>query len=422
MTLTDDADHDEMVSAVEDVASGYPGIEQQVLTYTDERVAAHGIGTRTPEEVVVRVFGQDHDVLAEKAEEVRGTLAGLEGAGQVAVGTQPQEAQIEVQVDLTAAQRFNLTPGQVRRAAAILVSGVEVGSLFEEQKVFSVMVMGTAAARQDLSLVQDLLIDAPGGEQVRLGDVADVGITPTPTVVRHNAVSRYVDVTASVTGGSISDFAERAEHALAPIAFPLEYHAEILGDYAEEQAVSQQWLGFSVAALVAILLLFQAHLRSWKLAGLVALGAPLALSGATLAAALTGVGLDLGALLGVLVVIGIYTRGALALLAGYSRTIPRQGRRPDPGAVAQGAQERVVPTVTSALAVVAALVPVIVFGVVPGLELVHSMAVVVLGGLLTSTLITLFVIPLIYLHISPDLDTTEVDTSETRTPEHEMEV
>ena len=156
-------------------------------------MAAHGIGTRTPEEVVVRVFGQDHDVLAEKAEEVRGDSAGLEGAGQVAVGTQPQEAQIEVQVDLTAAQRFNLTPGQRASGSGHPGLGVEVGSLFEEQKVFSVMVMGTAAARQDLSLVQDLLIDAPGGEQVRLGDVADVGITPTPTVVRHNAVSRYVE-------------------------------------------------------------------------------------------------------------------------------------------------------------------------------------------------------------------------------------
>lgn len=423
VSLAADADHDETMAAMQDVVTGYPGIEQEVLTYTDERVAAHGVGTRTPEDVVVRVFGQEYDVLAEKAEEVRNALAGVEDAGQVTVGTQPQEAQIEVQVDLTAAQRYNLTPGEVRRAAAVLVSGVEVGSLFEQQKVFSVMVMGTAATRHDLTLVQDLLIDAPDGRQVRLGDVADVAITPVPTVVRHNAVSRYVDVTATVTDGGVAAFTEETEEVLQGLDFPLEYHAEILGDYAEEQAAATQLLGFGVAALGAMFLLFQAYLRSWKLALVAAAGLPIALSGAMLVAALTGTGIDLGVLLGVLVIVGVYTRNLLALFAGYRSSHPQDDRRPDVAAVAQGAQDRVVPTITSALAVASALTPVVVLGVAPGLELIHSMAVVVLGGLVTSTLMTLFVVPLTYLHVVPDVDTTEVDTTETesRSTESEME-
>ena len=422
VALATDADHDEAMAAVQDVVAGYPGIEQEVLTYTQERVDAYGVGTRAPDDVVVRVFGQDFDVLAEKAEEIRSALAGAEGAGTVTVGTQPEEAQIEVQVDLAAAQRFNLTPGEVRRAAATLVSGITVGSLFEEQKVFQVVVLGTPETRHDLSLVRDLRIDAPGGKTVRLADVADVRITSVPTTVRHNAVSRYVDVTADVTDGSVADFAERAEEVLESIAFPLEYHAEIQGDYALEQATATQLLGFGVGALVAIFLLFQAYLRSWKLAAVSWIGLPLAVSGGMLAAAVTGIGLDLGALLGVLVVVGIYTRNVLTLFGGYRRLAPPDGSPPDLAVVVHGAQARFLPTVTTAVAVAAALVPVLAFGSRPGLELIHSMAVVVLGGLVTSTVLNLFVLPLSYLHTAPDHDTAELDTTDARSSESELEV
>ena len=422
VSLAPDADHDEAMASVQDVVSGYPGIEQEVLTYTQERVAAFGIGSRSPDDVVVRVFGQRYDVLAQKAAEVRRALVGLDGAGTVTVGAQPQEAQIEVKVDLAAAQKYNLTPGEVRRAAAILVSGIEVGSLFEEQKVFQVVVLGTAQTRHDLTLVKDLLIDAPGGEKVRLGDVADVGITSVPTVVRHNAVSRFVDVTTSVADGGAADLAERAEEAIESVAFPLEYHAEIQGDYAAEQATATQLLGFGVAALVAIFLLFQAYLRSWKLAALAWVGLPLALSGGMLAAAATGIGLDFGALFGVLVVVGIYTRNLLALFGNFRHLSPPDGRPPDRAVVVQGAQDRLLPTITTTAAVAAGLAPVLVFGSEPGLELIHSMAIVVLGGLVTSTVMSLYVLPLAYLHVAPDRDATEMETTQRPVEQPEVAV
>jgi Cu/Ag efflux pump CusA len=408
VSLTPEADHDETLAAAQDVVSSYPGIEQEVLTYSQERTDVNRVGTTTPNDVVVRVFGQEYDVLAEKAGEVSDALRGIDGVEDVTVATQPQEAQIEVQVDLDAAKESGLTPGQVRRAAATLVSGIEVGSLFEQQKVFEVLVVGTPQSRHDLTVVNDLVIEAPTGGQVRLGDVADVRIEPVPTVVRHGSVSRYVDVTASVSGRSVGDVGADAEEALAALEFPLEYHGEVLGDYTADQSARMQLLGFSLAALVVIYLLFQAFLRSWGLATLALVGVPLALSGGALAAAATGTSLGLGALLGGLVVLGVYARNLLTLFGRLAALAPRDGR-PGIGVVVHGAQERFLATLATPVAVALMLLPVLVLGRVPGLEVLQPMAVVVLGGLVTTTVLSLFLLPLAYLHTAPEQGPPELD-------------
>ena len=416
LTIAAGVDHDQTVTAVEEIVSGYPGMAHDVLSYTDERTAEHGVGTTAPEQVVVRVFGQEYDVLRERAADVQAALQGVDGIGVVTVGQQPEEAQIEIKVDLAAAQEFGLTPGEVRRAAATLVSGIEVGSLFEQQKIFQVVVLGTPENRHDLSAVNDLMIDAPTGEAVRLGDVADVAITSSPTAVRHHAVSRYVDVTAAVAGRSVADVVTDAEAALAGVSFPQEYHAEILGAYAAERDRLLEVLGFAVAALIAMFLLFQANLRSWKLAALAFIGLPLALSGGMLAAAASGIGLGLGSLLGVIVLVGMYTRNLMALFGRYLVLSRPDGQRPGVGVVVRGARERFVPIFMSAAALVALLVPWLVLGTGPGLEVIEPMAVVVLGGLVTTTAMSLFFLPLMYLRIAPHADTTDLDAPIDRHP------
>jgi Cu/Ag efflux pump CusA len=412
-TLSDDADHDDTVASVQDIASGYPGIRGEVLTYTEERAAEHGIGEAPSSDVVVRVYGQEYDVLIEKAHEVREMLAGLDGAGEVAVASQPQEPEIEVKVDLSAAQEFGLTPGQVRRAAATLVSGIEVGNLFEQQKVFEVIVLGEPEVRHDLEVVRDLTIDSPGGRAVRLGDVAQVSVTSSPTAIRHDAVSRYVDVIMQVTGEP-DDVADEAEDALEEFAFPLEYHAEILEDFEAEQALQTQVLGYALAALVAMFLLFQACLRSWRLALAAFVGLPLALSGGMILAAVTGLGLDLGALLGVLLLTGVYTRNLLGLFSLFRESAPHRGQRPDVALVVRGAQERFLPTFAVAVAIAVIFVPVLVMGPLAGLEVLHPMAVVVLGGLVTTTAMSLFFLPLLYLRTAPDDDALDFADHERR--------
>ncbi len=151
---------------------------------------------------------------------------------------------MEIEVDLAAAQRYGLKPGDVRRAAATLLSGIQVGNLFEEQKVFDVVVWSTPETRSSLTSIRDLLIDTPGGGQVRLGDVAQVRIVPAPTVIRHDAVKRYLDVVVNVVERDLGAVAADIERRLQEIKFPLEYHAEVLGEYAGcQQAAESRLLG-----------------------------------------------------------------------------------------------------------------------------------------------------------------------------------
>ena len=416
VALQEDADYDVTSASVRGVVAGYPGIAHDVLTYGEERGTELGVGAPPEDELVVRVYGQDYDVLAEKAGEVRAALTGLDGVTAVDVDAQTQEPQISVQVDLAKAQEVGLTPGQVRRAAATLVSGIEVGSLFEQQKIFQVIVLGSPDVRHDLSAVRDLTIDGARGP-VRLGDVADVTVASVPTVLRHNAVSRYVDVRATISTNPAA-VAESVERALAEVDFPLEYHAEVVGDPEGQQSARIQLLGLAVASLVLMLLLFQAFLRSWKLALVALIGLPPALSGGVLLLASTDRPLDLGALLGIVVLVGVYSRNLLALFERYRELTGHHGGRPEISVVLTGARDRFPAVFTVAVTGVLMLLPVVVLGARPGLEVLLPMAFVVIGGLVTTTVMTLFVLPLMYLNVAPDDDgmDAEMDPDRHRDP------
>ena len=177
---------------------------------------------------------------------------------------------------------------------------MEVGNLFEEQKVFAVVVWGAPETRHSVTSVRELLIDTPAGGHVRLGDVANVRVAPSVNAITHDGVFRYVDVGAGVVGRDPSDVAATSRKRWRAVEFPLEYHAELLGDYAAQQAEQQKFLGFAIAALIGIYLLLQAAFSSWRLAGAVFLALPAALAGGLVAAlAVDGV-ISLGALAGLL--------------------------------------------------------------------------------------------------------------------------
>ncbi len=212
VTLDPEADYDATLAAVQETADGYPGLEREVQTYSTQRMREVLTGAEEP--LAVRLYGPDLAVLKDKAEEVRRAPAQVEGVASPEVDLEEEEPQVEVQVDLARAQRHGIKPGDVRRAAATLLSGLEVGSLFEEQKVFEVVVQGVPEIGRSLTNVEDMLIDRPGGGQVRLGDVATVRVAPTFTVLEREAVSPRVDVTAEVEGRALGDVRADVERRL----------------------------------------------------------------------------------------------------------------------------------------------------------------------------------------------------------------
>jgi CzcA family heavy metal efflux pump len=392
------ADYDRTLAAVQDTVDGYPGIDREVLTYLRERV--RDVLTGSDDAIVVRVYGPDLPVLRQKAEEVRQALTGIEGVVDLRVESQTEEPQVEIKVDLAKAEPYGLKPGDVRRAAATLVNGLEVGNLFEEQKVFDVVVMGTPELRHSLTSLRELLIDTPSGGQVRLEDVATVRIIPAENIIKREAASRRLDVGLSVRGRDLGAVARDVEQRLQVVNFPLEYHPELLGEYVEHQAAEQRLQGFALAAVIGIFLLLQAAFGSWRLAILSFVTLPSALAGGVLAAYLSGGIISLGSLVGFLAVLGIAARNGIMLINHYQHLEEQEGEAFGPALVLRGARERLSPILMTTLATGLAVVPLVVAGNLPGHEIEHPMAVVILGGLVTSTLLNLFIMPALYLRFA----------------------
>jgi CzcA family heavy metal efflux pump len=389
------ADYEATVAAVEEVVDGYPGLDTDVLTYPKARF--NQAETQSDEDIVVRVYGHNWDILRQKANDVRQLLIATGGIVEAKVEEPVQEPVVEIEVDLEKGQRYGLKPGDVRRAEAVLLSGLQVGDLFQEQKVFDVLVWGAPETRTSPTSIRDLLLDTPDGGHVRLGDVADVRIVPQPNVIKRDAVSRFLDVEATVSGRDSDAVAHEIESRLHEIDWPLEYHATVLGKYAERRAAQARVTGFAIAAAIGIFLLLQACFESWRLAAAGFIVLPAALVGGVLAVVLAGGTLSLGSLLGLLAVLGLAARNSIVLIHRYQHLEQRNGETFGPELVARGARERFGPIVIAAVTTAVALLPFAMFGGVAGLEVVHPMAIVILGVLLTSTLLCLFVVPALYM-------------------------
>jgi CzcA family heavy metal efflux pump len=387
------ADYDATVASVREAVEGYPGLASDVLTFSKERVEE--VLSGTDEDLVVRVYGEDLQVLRAQAREVNEILADTDGVGNPHVKLSAEEPTLEVEIDLAAAERYGIKPGEVRRAAATLLAGIQVGSLFEEQKVFDVVVWGTPETRASLTSIRELPIDTPNGGQVALGDVADVRIRPNPTVIRHEAVSRYIDVAADLSGRSRRSVVSDVERRLEEAEFPLEYHAEVLDQ--EGRTPRGRLVAVGILAAIGVFLVLQAAFGSFRLALLALAMLPLALTGGALGALADGGALSLGSLIGFVGVLGIAARNSI-LLIKHLQHLERDEREPfGPQLVQRGAQEQLGPVLIAALATGLALLPFVVLGTIPGYELLHPLAVVVLSGLVTSTLISLFVLPALYV-------------------------
>ncbi len=417
------ADHNATVAEVKRIMAGYPGFDCDVETYLDERVNDEFVGEDRG--LVVRVYGEDLGVLRTKAEEVSRMLEKIDGVETPLVEYPEEAVRVEIEPNLEKCKTHGVTPGEVRRAASVLLSGIEVGNLFEDQKVFEVVVWGTPEIRDSVTAVKELLVESPLSESVRLEEVADVRIASGPTVIDREAVARFIDVVAKIRGRDLAAIGGDVNQQLARMNFPLEYRAEMLGETAERLAAQQRTLSIAIAALIGIYLLYQSAFGSWRLAALMVLMLPLALVGGLIAVFATGGVLSFGAILGFFAVLAIAIRNGVLLVNRYQALAiqPATGtlqpeleqfrpqyakERPlnDGGKfsgeigselVLQGTRDRVLPTVLTAIATAAVFVPFLFVGNVPGHEIIHPMAIVILGGLVSSTLVNLYLMPAFYL-------------------------
>ena len=395
ISIDPEVDYNSTLAKIQEVVEGYPGIYRDVQTYLKERIRE--VLTGTGEAIVVRIFGPELDVLRSKAEEVEDGLSEIDGLVDLHVALQVEVPHVQIKVNLEAAALYGLRPGDVRRIAGAWVLGTEVGDIYRDQKAYDVAVWGIHETHHSLSSLYNLMIDTPGGGRVRLDEVAEVIIAPTPNTIKHEGFYRYIDVGANVRGRDLGSVVEDVEIALAGIEFPQEYYPKLIGEYTERQAVANRMLIFAIFSLMGIFILLHTSFKSVRLAALSFLLLPTALVGGILAAYLGDGVISLGSLVGFLTVLGIAARNGILMINHFQHLERIEGETFGIGLVLRGAKERIAPIMMTATTTALALVPLVIAGNVSGNEIELPMAIVILGGLVTSTLLNVFIIPPLYL-------------------------
>ena len=387
---------DETTAKIQEVVDGYPGLYRDLLTYLKERIkeVLSGAGAT----IVVRVYGDDLETLRAKAQEIKKEMSSVEGVTNLAVEKQLLVPQLQLRLRPDATARFGLTAGQVRRAVATLVKGTKVGEIYEDQKSYAVVVWGIPSLRTGIAALSRLPIDLPQGGTVPLGDVAHIETVPAPNEIKRESASRRIDITCNVTKDrDLGSVAREIEAKVKQLDFASGYHPEFLGEYAALAESRQRLFALAALSLIGILLLLHMDFQSWRLTLLVAFTIPFALVGGVAGTMLDNGVLSLGSLVGFVTVLGIAARNGIMLVSHYRHLEEVEGEAFGPELVRRGSEERLAPILMTALATGLALVPLVINGNLPGHEIEYPMAVVIIGGLVTSTLLNLFLLPPIYL-------------------------
>jgi Cu/Ag efflux pump CusA len=346
---------------------------------------------------VVRIFGPDLDTLRAHASEVSAAIKDVTGVSALKVEALTQVPQITVKVRADLASLHGLTVGRVSQAVAAMVSGKKVGEVYQNQRVHDVVVWSAPGVRDSYTALRDLLLETPSGGHVRLSDVAELAVVPTPNAIKRESASRRLDVTCNVAGRALGDVVKEIEQRVAGISFKPGHHPEVLGEWAERQAAQSRLGWLAGASLLGIFAILLADFQSMRLTLLVGLTLPFALIGGVFSVWWFGGGmLSLGSLVGFVTVLGIAARNGILLVSHYEFLRKNEGMKLRLETVLRGSEERLVPILMTAGTAALALIPLVCKGDVPGNEIERPLALVILGGLATSTVLNFFILPSLY--------------------------
>jgi CzcA family heavy metal efflux pump len=396
ISVDPDTDLSQALTRVRAVVDGYPGVYRDVQTYLQERVRevlSGGSGA-----IVVRLYGSDLGALREHAGALAKTIEQLPGVSHARPESQVLVPQIEVRPSLERCAALGIDPGLVRARASTLVQGERVGQIVRGQQPLDVVVWGSERVRADLASLRDLAIAIDDRNLVRLADVADVRIAPMQNTIAHDAGSRKMDVVVDLTtAADLAVVAKQIAARVSDLKLPIGHHAELLGEHQAQTKARGRLMFATLLALIGIGLVLLADFRSARLALLVLASLPFALIGGVLAAVITGGVVSLGTLVGLVTVIGIAARNGIMLISHFRHLEQAEQVPFGPELVLRGAAERLVPIAMTALATSLALLPLVLRGNAPGHEIEYPMAVVIMGGIVSSTVLNLLVMPVLYL-------------------------
>ena len=402
----------EVVTRVRSALERFPGLgaigAPRFHPAAFDGIAGASTSDRAPESIVVRLYGDRLAELRRQGERVRRAIADIAGATDFSVEAASLVPQVQVTPDPEALAAFGMTPSDVHQALAVLIHGQRVGTMYEGQKRVDIVVRAPTTSARAFETLGELVIDTPAGGRVRLRDVAAVQIGPSSRVIRRDAGSRRIEVVGRARGRGRQQVVDDIEAALASLELPLGYHADVLELGGRSGPDRSAVMLAVVLGLVVVLILLHARLGCWLLAVPVLVAMLSGLAGGVVAAALS-IGLWAPeSLVGLLMVWAIVAQTTILLLTHY-RSLERQDGMPfGVDLVVRGSEERLTPVVTTSFVIALALISLLATGTGIGGFDVHVLGTVVLAGLLSSTIVGLFVVPALYLRFGAVID-DEVD-------------
>jgi CzcA family heavy metal efflux pump len=377
------------------VLSEFPGPVLSSNGFLVERINETVSGYVTP--VVVNIFGNNLNALDSEAAKVARMLNGIRGAEHVQLQSPPGMPRLVVRLRKNDLARWGFDPVDVLDVVRTAYSGDVVGQIYDGNRVFDVSVILAPDIRSQVSQIGNLLLRSPAGNYVRLSQLADIFEAPARYVILHQGARRVQTVTCDVHGRSVESFVDEAKARVAKLALPAGSYVEFTGT-AEEQARSRRdLLVDSLLATLGIVLLLSIVMENYRNLLLVLLNLPFALVGGIFAGWLTGGNLSLGSLVGFVTLFGITVRNAIMLISHYEHLVRVEGMTWNWQTALRGASERLSPILMTALVTGFGLLPLALGSGDPGREIEGPMAIIILGGLVTSTALNLLVLPTLAL-------------------------
>lgn len=396
VVIDDDADYDEVLEEIRESVEQVPGHAFQVKQFLRERIDE--VITGSTADLVVRIVGPDLSVLRQNAQAVSDVMENIDGVADLQVEQQVDVPQIQVLLRPREIARYGFSVGQLNQDIQTLLRGTVVGQVYEQDRVFDVIVRATPEARSSPEMLGQLYVDSLTGEAIPLNAVAGIHLIDGPNAINREQASRRMLVTCNVEGRDIASVMQEVQSRLQTVqtGLPAGYRLEFGGEYEARSEAQQRLLVLSAVALVGIFVLLYVDLRSAKLALLVMVSVPLACVGGLVSVLLAGGDISLGSLVGFVTVFGVAIRNGILLISHYQHLQQDEGMAFGPELIMRGAAERLAPILMTASSTALALLPLILFGNLPGHEIEYPMAIVIVGGLISSTFLTLILLPVLY--------------------------
>jgi CzcA family heavy metal efflux pump len=382
-------------AGIREVLSQIPGPLLTSNGFLTERINETLSGYKTP--VVVNVFGNDLDQLDQEAIEIVRVLGGVRGATQVQIQSPAGMPQIVVRLRKDDVAHWGFDPLEVLDVVRTAYGSDIVGQIYEGNRVYDVAVVLATSNRPRVSEIGALPLRSPDGNYVNLKQLADIYDSSARYVILHQGARRLQTITCNVQGRSVDSFVDEAQKRISRLSFPADTYVQFSGT-AEAQAQSRRdLLVNSLLAGLGIVLLLSVVMGNYRNLLLVLANLPFALVGGVLAALFTGGNLSLGSLVGFVTLFGITLRNSIMLISHYEHLVEVEGMTWGLDTALRGASERLAPILMTALVTGLGLLPLAIGSGDPGREIEGPMATVILGGLVTSTLLNLLVLPTLAL-------------------------